>query len=158
MGMMVMRFTGLGLVVALWSASSVSAGEPVRPNPGYEPVQVITLQLEGLATNDVPYADAGIARAWAFAHPDNRRLTGPLERFTAMIKSDSYRTLIDHRRHTIKPVSRTDDEAVFAVTVAGADNKVVGYRWVVRKVQSGAYAGAWMTTAVSAPVAMGDAI
>jgi hypothetical protein len=57
----------------------------------------------------------------------------------------------------VKEVSRTDDEAVFAVTVT-SQAKVVVYRWSVAKVADGGDAGAWMTIAVSPPIPAGEAI
>ena len=31
--------------------------------------------------NNYPNKDAGIKQTWEFAHPNNQRITGPLERF-----------------------------------------------------------------------------
>ena len=66
--------------------------------------------------------------------------------------------LLNHRSHEMWQVSRTDDEVVFAVTVTSPTGDVVGYRWIVAKVTSGEHAGAWMTTSVSPPVPVGQAI
>jgi hypothetical protein len=113
---------------------------------------------DALQANDAPQTDAGIAQTWAFAHPDNKRITGPLPRFTQMIEGPLYRILLNHRSHEVKEVSRTDDEAVFAVTVTTQTGEVFGYRWSVAKVADGENAGAWMTIAVSPPVPAGEAI
>ncbi len=37
--------------------------------------------------NDNPYKDRGIIQTWEFAHPNNRKMTGPLESFKNMIKT-----------------------------------------------------------------------
>jgi hypothetical protein len=47
---------------------------------------------------------------------------------------------------------------VFAVTVTTSTGDVIGYRWSVAKVMGGEHAGAWMTTSVSPPVPVGQAI
>ena len=122
------------------------------------PAEVVEIQLTALQANDVPQTDAGIAQTWAFAHPDNKRMTGPLPRFTQMIKGPQYRILLNHRSHEIKEVARTDSQAVFAVTVTADNAEVFGYKWTVEKVADGDNAGAWMTVAVSPPVRLGDAI
>ena len=101
---------------------------------------------------------AGIARAWQFAHPDNRAMTGPLERFTAMLKSPPYAPLLNHRRHAIEPVGRGDSVAVFLVTIVARRGPVLAYQWTLRRIESGRLAGAWMTVAVSPPVKRGDSI
>ena len=147
------------LAAALLVMTTPSWAEDVRtPDPALSPAEVVSIQLTALQANDTPEADAGIARTWAFAHPDNKRVTGPLPRFTQMIKGPQYQILLDHRSHEIKEVSRTDDRADFAVTVTSQTGEVVGYRWSVAKVADGENAGAWMTIAVSPPIPIGEAI
>jgi hypothetical protein len=149
---MEMRSSLFAACIAL-VASAVAAADPAL-----SPAEVVEIQLSALQTNDSPEADAGIARTWAFAHPDNKRMTGPLPRFARMIKSPAYRLLLDHRAHEIEEIARSDDGVVFAVTVTADSGEVVIYQWQVGKVAEGEDAGAWMTTAVSPPVPAGKAI
>jgi len=147
------------LAAALLLVTSPSlAAELIMPDPALSPAEVVETQLSALQANDTPEPDAGITQTWAFAHPDNKRMTGPLPRFAQMIKGPLYRMLLDHRAHEVEEVSRTDDQAVFAVTVTSQSGRVVVYQWSVAKVAEGEDAGAWMTTAVSPPVPAGDAI
>jgi hypothetical protein len=85
-------------------------------------------------------------------------VTGPLARFAQMIKGPLYQILLGHRSHEIKELSATDEQAVFAVIVTSQTGEVVGYRWTVAKVADGENAGAWMTTSVSPPQPIGEAI
>jgi hypothetical protein len=144
--------------VLLLVAAPARAADMLGPDPALSPAEVVETQLFALQRNDTPEADAGIARTWAFAHPDNKRVTGPLARFAQMIKSPQYRMLLGHRAHAIEEVARTGDGVVFAVTVTGASGEVVIYQWQVGKVAEGKDAGAWMTTAVSPPIPAGTAI
>ena len=147
------------IAVALLAMTARSwAADVLMPHPALSPEEVVTIQLTALQANDIPETDAGIAQTWAFAHPDNKRMTGPLPRFAQMIKGPQYRMLLDHRSHEVREVSRTDNQAVFAVTVTSETGDVVGYQWSVAKVADGDNAGAWMTIAVSPPVAVGEAI
>ena len=147
------------VAVALLLMAAVSwAADLLRPDPALSPAEVVSIQLSALQTNDTPETDAGIAQTWAFAHPDNKRVTGPLPRFAQMIKGPLYRILLGHRSHEIKEVSGTGDQVVFAVTVTSQTGEVVGYRWTVAKVTEGENAGAWMTTSVSPPLPIGEAI
>lgn len=141
----------LGLAASAWSADLLA------PDPAFSPGEVVAIQLTALQANESD-TDAGIAQTWAFAHPDNKRVTGPLPRFAQMIKGPLYRMLLNHQSHEVTEVSRTDDEAVFAVTVTSRTGEVVGYRWSVAKVRGGEHAGAWMTISVSPPVPVGRAI
>jgi hypothetical protein len=142
------------LAAALLVLTAPSWAADVRtPDPALSPAEVVEIQLTALQANDDPQTDAGIAQTWAFAHPDNKRMTGPLP-----IKGPLYRILLNHQSHQVKEVSRTDDEAVFAVTITSQMNEVVVFRWSVAKVADGEDAGAWMTIAVSPPIPAGEAI
>ena len=153
-----MRYVALGLTLVCLLTTQLQSSESLSPNPKLSPQEVVSIQLEALRMNDIPYPDAGIAQVWAFAHPDNKLVTGPLVRFTQMIKSEAYRILIGHRSHKIELVSETDREALFAVSVTASDGKVYGYRWSVKKVSSSKLAGAWLTSAVSAPTPLSEDI
>jgi hypothetical protein len=147
------------VAVALLVMAAPSWAEDLRrPTPALSPEDVVEIQLNALQTNDTPQTDAGIAQTWAFAHPDNKRVTGPLPRFAQMIKGPLYRILLGHRSHEIREVLATADQVDFAVTVTSRTGEVVGYRWTVAKVAAGENVGAWMTTSVSPPLPIGEAI
>ena len=156
-----MRSKLLGWIFALigWTmAAPPLAADLLQPDPDLSPAEVIAIQLSALQANDTPEPDAGIAQTFAFAHPDNRRVTGPLPRFVQMIKGPQYQALLGHRAHEINEVFRDDDRAAFAVIVTSRTGEVVGFRWAVARVAAGEHAGAWMTIAVSPPVPVGKAI
>ena len=46
--------------------------------------------------NDDFFKDSGIEQTWNFAHPENKKNTGPLPNFKQMIKGRSYQMLINH--------------------------------------------------------------
>jgi hypothetical protein len=138
-------------------ATPAWAADLLAPEAALSPAEVVVIQLDALQANESE-TDAGIAQTWAFAHPDNKRMTGPLPRFAQMIKGPQYRMLLNHRSNEVREVSRTDEEAVFAVTITTSAGDVVGCRWTVAKVRGGEHAGAWMTIAVSPPVPVGQAI
>ena len=73
---------------------AASARDIVEPSPDIAPAEVIAIQLNGLQYNDMPETDAGIRQAWAFAHPRNRAATGPLPRFTMMLKGPGYEMML----------------------------------------------------------------
>ena len=151
-----MRTTALALAF-LALAAPAWAADLRAPDPALSPAEVVAIQLNALQGNEAD-TDAGITQTWAFAHPDNKRMTGPLPRFAQMIKGPQYRMLLNHRSHHVEEVSRTNDEAVFGVAVTTPTGDVVGYRWTVAKVMGGEHAGAWMTISVSPPVPAGQAI
>ena len=74
---------------------SISQAETlIKPNNNIEPYQVVKIQLESLKIMISPNKDSGIEQTWEFAHPDNKKNTGPLDRFKIMIKGKSYKILL----------------------------------------------------------------
>jgi hypothetical protein len=140
-GEVIMRSSLLAAALLVVTAPSW-ATDVVTPDPAFSPAEVISIQLTALQANDMPKTDAGIAQTWAFAHADNKRVTGSLPCFAEMIKGPLYQVLLDHQSHVIKEVSHTDDKAVFAVTVTSQTGEVVGYQRSVAKVADGENAGA----------------
>jgi hypothetical protein len=144
--------------LALALVTTAVASEPTEPSPELAPERVVAIQLDALQANDDPFPDAGIARAWAFAHLANKRSTGPLARFEIMLKSPTFRALIDHRSHRIERVNAGDDRVAFEVTVVAESGRVLTYGWVVARVEAGDHAESWMTLQVSPPMEKGDAV
>ena len=108
----------------------LSAADIIEPNSNIEPFQVIKIQLKSLQKNNSPSIDNGIEQTWEFAHPNNKKNTGPLDRFKSMLKSKSYKVLLDHLDHEIIQEYITDSVASFEVRVLGKDKsyyKYVGY-------------------------------
>lgn len=132
------------------------AADMRMPSPQITPDEVVAIQLEALQRNDSPDADAGIRQTWAFAHPDNRQVTGPLNNFIAMIKKPAYAPLINHRRHTITRQNTATEWVQFKVLMEDEAGRVLAFAWVVKKVKSGIFKDCWMTSAVSAPVLAGQ--
>ena len=57
-----------------------------QPDPSLSPQDVVSIQLEALRNNDTPYDNRGIEVTFNFASPANKRITGPIERFAAMVR------------------------------------------------------------------------
>ena len=133
--------------------------ELVKPNNGIEPYQVVKIQLRSLKKNDDPRKDNGIEQTWEFAHPNNQKNTGPLERFKTMIKGKSYAMLLNHLDHKVVEIKSTDLTALFEVTVLDKDKAYYKFNWTVEKYTAeGPLNGCWLTTMVSAPTPLGSSI
>ncbi len=153
-----MRFLTALAIMAVALSLPAAALDIQRPDPALSAEEVVSIQLEALKRNDEPRKDAGIKQTYALAHPANKKLTGPLPRFTQMLKGPLYKVMLNHRAHAIEEVAQTDTRAVFGVTVVGGAGEVYKFRWTVRKIGGGEYAGAWATTAVSPPQTADDSI
>ena len=131
----------------------------IKPNSGIEPIQVVKIQLRGLKNNDQLYKDGGIEQTWEFAHPKNRKFTGPLTNFKSMIKGDDFSMLLNHKEHKVKEVFLSDDVATFEVIVLNSDKEYFKFKWQVEKFKKeGTLKNCWLTTAVSSPISIGSSI
>ena len=138
---------------------SYAFGDLIKPNIEIEPKKVVKIQLSALMKNDNPYKDRGIIQTWEFAHPNNQNITGPLEKFKNMIKTDSYSMLINHSNHEILEVYMSSKIATFEVTVLDDKKKYYKFKWQVEKYErEGQLKECWLTTAVSQPIPLGSSI
>ena len=130
----------------------------IKPKPKLKPLEVLMIQLNSLKNNDNPYKDAGIKQTWEFAHPNNKRITGPYERFKQMIHSKNYEILISHQKHKIKIIKETNYTSIFKVSILSKNKKKYYYIWQIEKVKEGKFKNCWMTTGVSDPIFVGEII
>ena len=143
-------------LIFLFFSAPARAAEMVYPNPDIAPAEVIAIQLNGLQYNDSPEIDAGIRQTWAFAHPRNRAITGPLQRFATMLKGPGYDMILYHASHQIVPANSGDGWRQFDVFMESGNGKLLQFAWIVEKVTEGRYKDCWMTVAVSAPRSAGQ--
>jgi len=130
-----------------------------KPNASLEPFDVVAIQLNALQRNNIPFNDAGIEQVWEFAHPNNKKITGPLEKFKRMIYSKSYKMLIEHKNSEIIILNENLNKSVYKVIILSNDKKKYSYIWEVEKVQrEGNLINCWMTTSVSNPEYLGEVI
>ncbi len=118
------------------------------PGPELGPVEVVQIQLAALQANDDPYPDAGIAITFGFASPDNRMNTGPLERFTTMLKGPTYGTMLYHLHVDYGDLELDGDVARVPLVLTTSDGRRVGYVFILSRQIGGEHAGSWMTDAV----------
>jgi len=149
----------LKIVLILLLLLKPSLADILKPTTEIEPEQVIKIQLSALMKNDNPYKDRGIIQTWEFAHPNNQKMTGPLERFKNMIKTDSYSMLLNHSNHEISKVYMSNKVATFEVIVMDSEKKYYKFKWQVEKYnEEGALKDCWLTSAVSQPIPVGSSI
>ena len=146
------------IILSFFVLTTVKA-DLIKPNNGIEPYQVVKIQLRSLMNNDEPYQDIGIEQTWEFAHPNNQKYTGPLEKFKIMLKGEAYSMLLNHSDHEVLQVFLSEDIATFEVTVLDAEKKYYKLKWQVEKYKKkGPLKNCWLTTVVSQPISLGSSI
>ena len=138
---------------------SYSNADLKSPNNLILPAEVVKIQLVGLMDNDKDFKDSGIEQTWNFAHPNNKKNTGPLPNFKMMIKGNSYQMLIDHLNHTITELGNSDKWAQFEVIILDKNKIYHKFNWQVEKyTMDGPLKDCWLTTMVSNPISLGSSI
>ena len=146
------------LLISLIFISTCKA-DLIKPDSKIEPFEVIKIQLNGLQKNDSTYKDSGIEQTWNFAHPENKKNTGPLPNFKMMIKGKSYQMMLNHLSHTITELGSSDKWAQFEVIILDKEKIYHKFNWQVEKyTMEGPLKDCWLTTMVSSPIPLGSSI
>ena len=149
----------LALLVVLPLQAAISESSPEvslpRPSVQQQPQDVVSIVVKALANNDEPFADAGITTTFGFASPANRVNTGPLAKFTKMLRNPAYAILIDHVEREFSEVVRTEHQAYQLVRIVGRDGNQVVFAFRLSRQADGEFEDMWMTDAVW-PVASGN--
>ena len=137
-----------------WTTSVYA--ELTEPNKRLEPYDVVKIQLEALKNNNKD--DNGIKQTWLFAHPDNKKMTGPYDRFRIMLYDVHYRILLNHFSHKIDLIMNTDNKFVYGVKVLSEEKKQFYYLWHVERGNDENCKNCWFTSGVSMPTDQGNSI
>ena len=147
------------IVTIIFLNISHSNADLKSPNNLILPAEVVKIQLIGLMDNDKDFKDSGIEQTWNFAHPNNKKNTGPLPNFKIMIKGNAYQMLIDHLNHTITELGSSDKWAQFEVIILDKNKIYHKFNWQVEKyTMDGPLKDCWLTTMVSNPISLGSSI
>ena len=105
--------------------------ELAQPNKKLDPYDVVKIQLEALKNNNKD--DNGIKQTWLFAHPDNKKITGPYERFRIMIYGEQYKFLLNHSSHKINLITNSANKFIYRIEILSDKKQLFFYEWHVQK-------------------------
>ena len=147
------------VLILLLITISISKAEILKPSSDINPKEVVKIQLTGLQKNDLNFKDSGIEQTWNFAHPNNKKVTGPLGNFKRMLKGNSYEMMINHLSHTITQLGSSDKWAQFEVVILDKNKIYHKFNWQVEKyTEEGELKDCWLTSMVSNPIPLGSSI
>lgn len=135
-------------VVCLLLLSRFSFAEnlDLQPNPELSPQQVVLFQLRALQSA----SDEGIAATFRFASPANRKITGPLEKFSRLFESSQYQPMINHQSAEVKLINSDEQTAELQASLIDSSGNVHRYQFRLSKQKSAPFVDCWMTDAVMA--------
>ena len=130
----------------------------IKPAENLTAYDVVKIQLTALKNNNKPNKNAGIKQTWVFAHPENKKITGPYERFKKMLLGDQYSFLLNHESHKIKLIMNSKNLYIYNVELISSDKKMYFYEWHLEKIFTDECSSCWFTTIVSPPTNKGNII
>ena len=87
----------------------------IKPAENLTAYDVVKIQLTALKNNNKPSKNTGIKQTWIFAHPENKKYTGPYERFEKMLLGNQYNLLLNHDSHRIELIMKTKDAYIYNI-------------------------------------------
>ena len=153
-----MELKKLLIIIIFINFTSILNAESIKPAKNLTPYDVVKIQLNALKNNNNPIEDSGIEQVWLFAHPDNKKVTGPYERFKVMIHGEQYKILLNHSSHKIELIMNTLNKYIYRVELLAKNKQLFFYEWHVEIGSNGNCNDCWFTSAVSVPVDQGNTI
>jgi len=118
----------------------------LQPNPTLTAQEVVDFQLTALKQAN----EDGISATFRFASPANRKMTGPLSRFSKLFDAPQYRPMLENQGTEIKLVSNDGFTAELLAGVVDKTGDLHWYRFRLSKQSESPYENCWMTDAVMA--------
>ena len=146
------------ILIVILNFTNFLYADIIKPTKNLTAYDVIKIQLNALKKNDEPNKNSGIKQTWVFAHPENKKYTGPYERFEKMLLGDQYNILLNHESHKIKLIMNSKDKNIYNVELISIDKKMYVYEWHLEKSTTAECNNCWFTTIVSPPTNKGNTI
>tara|TARA_B110001450_G_scaffold8194_1_gene8236 strand:- start:105 stop:563 length:459 start_codon:yes stop_codon:yes gene_type:complete len=144
------------LTLSLFVINNKKALSNVLPNDIFSAIEVVELQMTSLQTNS-KINNEGIYQCWLFAHPENKKYTGPFSNFKRMIADTSYKILLNSIKFKTQLISKSDKFIKYSVVIDAFDNKRYQLDWVLEKAKLNKDCkNCWMTTVVTQPQFIGQ--
>jgi hypothetical protein len=146
------------IIIIFLNLTNFLYADTIKPAKNLTAYDVVKIQLDALKNNNRLSKNDGIKQTWIFAHPENKRFTGPYERFEKMILGDQYKILLNHTSHKINLISNSEENYIYNIELITKKKKIYFYEWHLEKSTTNKCDGCWFTTIVSPPLNIGDAI
>lgn len=124
----------------------LGADRIVLPTPELSPEDVVRTQLAGLA--DAQADGIGILQCYVFASPGNRTVTGPLDRFGAMVRQGAFSCFAKPHATLVGRPEVEGPVAKILVSVFDQQARVQIFTFILSKQRIEPHKDCWMTEAV----------
>ena len=94
--------------------------------------------------------DNAVTIIWNFAHEDNQEVTGPIERFSMMLTSEPYDSIVDLKDYSYEVILESSENIQYEVKVLTQNNNYFVITWIFQKTICNEKP-CWRTIGVSQP-------
>tara|TARA_Y100000768_G_scaffold170084_1_gene127311 strand:+ start:89 stop:547 length:459 start_codon:yes stop_codon:yes gene_type:complete len=130
------------------SGSQTIVDEPPKSLNSEDVLNLIFDSYKNFSSNPEKAVDV----IWGFAHEDNKEITGPKERFSQMLVSEPYNSIIDLKEYSYEVTYENETNIHYEVKVLAKTNNYFVITWVFEKTEcSDSEEQCWLTIAVTAP-------
>jgi len=130
------------------SGSQTVVDEPPKSLNSEDVLNLIFDSYKNFSSNPEKAVDV----IWGFAHEDNKEITGPKERFSQMLVSEPYNSIIDLKEYSYEVTYENETNIHYEVKVLAKTNNYFVITWVFEKTEcSDSEEQCWLTIAVTAP-------
>ncbi len=120
--------------------------DQTSPTPNLTPRQVVWAQVESLRAALVDPAKTAIC--FEFASPENRTLTGPLDRFSSMVATEPFNKLANCQKYEISRTTFVDQNAAVSVLTIDSEGRELVFQFLLRRQTLPPFEECWMTEGV----------
>lgn len=145
---MVKKTLILLILLVSCSGSQTVVDEPPKSLNSEDVLNLIFDSYKNFSSNPEKAVDV----IWGFAHEDNKEITGPKERFSQMLVSEPYNSIIDLKEYSYEVTYENETNIHYEVKVLAKTNNYFVITWVFEKTEcSDSEEQCWLTIAVTAP-------
>jgi hypothetical protein len=146
------------IFIIVFSFTNLLHADIIKPAENLTAFDVVKIQLNALQNNNKISKNSGIKQTWVFAHPENKKFTGPYGRFEKMLLGNQYNFLLNHDSHRINLITKSKDTFVYNIELISKEKKMYFYEWHLEKSTTNDCNDCWFTTIVSPPTNKGNTI
>ena len=145
-------------VIIFFNIANFLYADIIQPAKNLSAYEVVKIQLNALMNNNESKQNDGIKQTWIFAHPENKKFTGPYERFEKMILSNQYKILLNHVSHKINLITDSKNKNIYSIELIAKNKIIYFYEWHLEIGSTEKCNNCWFTTIVSPPINKGSSI
>ncbi len=134
--------------------SQQSSDNPLKTNQAQEVLSLsseeILIRIFDVYKTFSENPDEAVNIIWNFAHEDNQEMTGPKERFSMMLTSEPYDSIVDLKDYSYKVILESTENIQYEVKVLAQNNNYFVITWIFQKTICNEKP-CWRTIGVSQP-------